>query len=283
MTEKATKTKDRPILFSGPMVVAILEGQKTQTRRVPNERNCVFGSAPPAFWDHADFSKAWVDGKGSGDEYLHVPAHEKPCDECAFYGWGGTSHRLRFRSSPGDRLWVREKFTLENGCGEYEIKEPTDGTPFKTVKEADEDGGEREVIEIPHYQATEPDAEIYPWACLEGDCGHDDGECHAVWKPSIHMPRWASRIDLEVVKMRAERLQDISEADAIAEGIEAAEGKADGGFWMNYLTGKWEFPAEQNQKGAIDSYKSLWESINGHGSWSANPWVWVVEFKRVRP
>jgi len=81
------------------------------------------------------------------------------------------------------------------------------------------------------------------------------------WKPSIHMPRWASRINLEVVSVRVERLQNISEDDALAEGITLVE----------------------RGTSPVDQFKKLWESINGPGSWEANPWVWVVEFKRIEP
>lgn len=91
------------------------------------------------------------------------------------------------------------------------------------------------------------------------------------WKPSIFMPRQASRIDLEIKAIRVERLKDISEADAIAEGIEQ-----DGNGWKGYVEGnlpRLAFP--QN------SYKTLWESINGAGSWDLNPWVWVIEFRKV--
>ena len=92
------------------------------------------------------------------------------------------------------------------------------------------------------------------------------------WKPSIHMPRWASRITLEVTGVRVERLQDISEADAIAEGV---TGVSSGGVTLFTTTGVNCFQA------AKDAYAALWELINGPGSWDANPWVWVVEFKRI--
>jgi len=93
------------------------------------------------------------------------------------------------------------------------------------------------------------------------------------WKPSIHMPRWASRITLEITGVRVERLQDISEADAQAEGVQC---DTDG--WFDYL-----MPQSQSCVNARDSYATLWDRINGPGSWDANPFVWVVEFRRVTP
>lgn len=89
----------------------------------------------------------------------------------------------------------------------------------------------------------------------------DEGQFAYRWYPSIHMPRWASRITLEVESVRVERLQDISDEDAIAEGIVLAE----------------------NYRGPVAHYAALWESINGLGSWNTNPWVWVVTFKRIKP
>ncbi len=98
------------------------------------------------------------------------------------------------------------------------------------------------------------------------------------WKPSIHMPRWASRITLEVTGVRVERLQDISEEDAIAEGVEVLWRGYDDAqdFYRNYHTGGYLFTAKA-------SYRTLWESINGPGSWERNDWVWVIEFKRIEP
>ena len=92
------------------------------------------------------------------------------------------------------------------------------------------------------------------------------------WRPSIHMPRWASRILLEIVSVRVERLQDISEDDARAEGIAYSE------RFEGYCTGEAE---HFNSHDPRQSYFSLWEAINGAGSVAANPWVWVVEFKRI--
>jgi hypothetical protein len=95
------------------------------------------------------------------------------------------------------------------------------------------------------------------------------------WRPSIHMPRWASRITLEIVSVRVERLRDISEEDAIAEGVEQSF-DFNWPRWRNY-----ELDGDGWLGAPVDSYRTLWESINGPGSWVANPWVWVVEFKRV--
>ena len=220
------------------MVKAILEGRKTQTRRVVK----------------------WPDWVTAQDQEKLI--HQTPPTGLAFYEDGPPVKRFTCPyGQPGDRLWVRETFVIENDDGEYGIEAPTDGSPFNKTTVSDGEGGEQEAIEIPHFRATEPDAEIYSWACIEGDCDHDgdEDECNKTrWKPAIHMPRWASRIDLEVVKIRVERLQDISEEDAKAEGIMMGE------------TPKLEF-------------ENLWNAINGAGSWTINHWVWVVEFKRMRP
>jgi hypothetical protein len=208
--------KERPILFSAPMVGPVLDGSKTQTRRVmkPQPRR-VDGGVP--FGD----SPAWAHAE-PGSAIMRCP-----------YG-------IR-----GDRLWVRE-----NGWER----------PYRSARDM------REGADTwPPYEY-----DVEPVCCWE------DGELKRLcWKrrPSIHMPRWASRITLEVTAVRVERLQSISETDAIAEGIEpAAEG-----YWRLY---------GRDTNGDMDrsartSYRSLWESINGPGSWDANPWVWVIEFKRL--
>lgn len=136
---------------------------------------------------------------------------------------------------PGDRLWVRE-------CFGYCNDEPMFGA---------------------FYRAEE---------LVQKDYAEENGITR--WRRSIHMPRWASRLTLEIAAVRVERLQDISEADAIAEGIEPY---TDNGVttYKNYLTD------EMGGLSAVESYKTLWESINGPGSWALNPWVWVVEFWRV--
>jgi hypothetical protein len=153
--------------------------------------------------------------------------------------------------SVGDRLWVRETFVQG-----WDIEPVTD-----RLMQFDSEGNE--LPKKTWYRAT--DSHIH-WS-------DDDGwETNVPWKPSIHMPRWASRITLEVTGVRAERLQDSSEADAIAEGsypVQVFEEKRyayeDGTSFLN----------------PIDAYRDLWESIDGDGSWDANPWLWVVEFKRA--
>ncbi len=216
--------KERPILFSAPMVRAILEGRKTQTRRVV---------------------KGCVEESGEYTEQGHMHGLYPRCP----YG------------QPGDRLWVRETFALEN-TQEYDGTEnmPTDGRPIQR-----HDGWKL----IPRYRATEPDTQL-----IIAECENDEDAMR--WTPSIFMPRWASRITLEIESVRVERLNDISQEDARAEGAEKEDtfnyslderarlGLRDGSQW-----GYW------------NGYKLLWESINGKGSWAINPFVWVVQFHKL--
>lgn len=217
--------KTRPILFSGPMVRALLDGSKTQTRRV----------VKPYGADHLFQFRGTTAAAGA----------DEPTGEWA---WCGSSHVVNKHiccpyGKPGDRLWVRETF----------------GHPWHHAQ--------------PRYFYRASDDE-------KVGCHPDfDG-----WKPSIHMPRCASRITLEVTGIRVERLQDISEADAIAEGIVECPIPADeeGPRRIGYMVGP-----DDGKSGltvtAREAYRGLWESINGPESWEASPWVWVVEFKRVAP
>ena len=185
--------KERPILFSAPMVRAILDGRKTQTRRVAKNVVAV----------HSKTGEALTQTDSLG-----------PRIRCPY-------------GQPGDRLWVRETHFINDFRG------------------ADIPADERNDAEIV-FAATDMDYVRN----LEDDEGF-------AWRPSIHMPRWASRITLEITGVRVERLNDISEADCRAEGL------------------------ADNVDRAHHWYRVLWEQINGPGSWNANPWVWVVEFKRV--
>ena len=210
--------KERPILFSGPMVRAILSGAKTQTRRVvkpaPDADQVLSmrtGSTGFRFaFDIADFCRT-TDGR-----------------------------RLRWEipyGQPGDRLWVREAFMpcpLEN---------PTTGPSRWNIAYA----SDAEQVERQAPAGYNPMLYNYER-----------------WTPSIHMPRWASRITLEITGVRVERLQAISEADARAEGAIGAVDNSIGNNWC-----------------ARQAFSALWESINGPGSWDANPWVWVVSFRMI--
>ena len=220
--------KERPILFSGPMVRAILDGRKSQTRRVvklPQQY-----PAKPIHPTHESWIGRWQNG------FVACP-----------YG------------QPGDRIWCKETWqVLRETCsyetGEYDVREweaDLYGSPQTQLLKDCPRGGHRAVIA---YRADYEES-------FEGP-----------WRPSIFMPRWASRITLEVTGVRVERLQEISEADAIAEGIERSDGA-----WASYS------PKFGRFMNPITSYHSLWESINGPGSWAANPWVWVIEFKRIHP
>lgn len=146
---------------------------------------------------------------------------------------------------PGDRLWVRETWNNE---AEYYF-----------IYKADAENGRM-------YLGTDDEGPQY--------ANIDDFK----WKPSIFMPREACRIFLEVVDVRVERLQEISEEDAIAEGINEDDFEANANSY-NYVGSR----ATDHIPPAKFTYKQLWESINGKGSWQKNPWVWVVTFKRIEP
>ena len=201
---------DRPILFSAPMVRAILAGTKTQTRRVvkPQPHHRARNVVEP----FAD-GRRWFVVNDPHEDGTVIPLDKVP--HCPY-------------GQPGDGLWVRETWKLAT---------PLMGTGL-----------------WPFYRAT-----AHKWD-VEGKG----------WKPSIHMPRKYSRITLEVTNVRVEQLQDISDSDALAEGIVATHG----GYGLP--DGSHFHGADPRQ-----SYLSLWEAINGVGSVEANPWVWVVEFRRA--
>lgn len=188
--------KERPILFSGPMVRAIMEGRKTQTRRVIN---------PPAPFVSTDegLDVEWAIGN------IHCP-----------YG------------VPGDRLWMRETHYVQSAG-------------YK-------DGSGTLIL----YRATEPNAPN-------------------TWTPSIHMPRWASRITLEITDVRVQRVQEISKKDAKEEGI-------------RYLPEAHSWSSDEEYQGLgrlmtpISAFAELWDSINAKKySWASNPWVWAITFRRI--
>lgn len=202
----------KPILFNGEMVRAILDGRKTQTRRViKNRSNCP-------------------------DFYAYEPSFSYPyCFRRADARWDSfkTIEELTAKYCPlgqiGDRLWVRETWAIS-----------------------------------PYHPATYDGPAYFYRADYQ-----PMSDVAIKWKPSIHMPREVSRLTLEVVDVRVERIQDISEKDAIAEGIEAI-----GHGWKNYKkpnSPPWCTPTY--------SFKSLWDSV--YKTWEQNQWVWAIKFKRV--
>jgi hypothetical protein len=189
---QTTTIKERPILFSGPMVRAILDGRKTQTRRV-------------------------VKGSGSWAVVTEERGVLWPGFENELGDWQNFECPY---GQPGERLWIREAWARIVVGNEIDYLYRAD-----THTGLEKRGGDQK------------------------------------WKPSIHMPRIACRLMLEITDVRVEVLNNISEADAISEGVQCAG-----------------VPASLTNRGA---FGKLWESINGPGSWAANSWVWVVEFKRV--
>lgn len=195
--------KERPVIFNGEMVRAILDGRKTQTRRpikfplLDKNMGCELAGNELA-------------GEVRAGNYSNVPFGQV-----------------------GDRLWVRETWQ----------------GPLVDEEHLDDYLANVEKFQTPQFCEYAADGGARPEFC------DLDDNVRKGWRPSIHMPRWASRITLEITGVRVERLQDISEADAIAEG---------GTKHFN-----------------IDWFGPLWTSIYGVDSWNANPWVWVIEFRRV--
>ena len=223
--------KEHPILFSGPMVRAILGGRKTQTRRVVARGNSfVNGSrANSIAWSRLNFEapEVFVDAgpspAGNPGPYLHVPRRD---DESV--------HRVYPTWQPGDRLWVRETCWVHRG------------------------------------------SKRFAWYVHQDVFTVDPARDNVRKRPAIHMPRAESRILLEITDVRVQRLQDISEADAIAEGLR----------WRDALdawtAGGDSWPTFSDPRRA---FAGLWDSINaarGFG-WETNCWVWAISFKRVTP
>lgn len=209
---------ERPILFSAPMIRALLAGTKSQTRRAmkpqPGER-------------------IWTDSK-TGLLMTDI-AHKYGASTALFCKYG----------KAGDRLYVRETAWQRPERTQKMMREGADTWP-PFIYDADYPAG-------------------LPWE--ERDNLKTWG-----WKrrPSIHLPRLGSRITLEVEAVRVERLREISASDALAEGIDRPREIFDG-------------DRSCGMQDPVLMYRSIWEQINGQGSWSANPWVWVIEFRRVTP
>ena len=212
----------RPILFQGAMVRALLDGSKTQTRRICKPQ-------PPAN-THKVLTYHYPDPRDHFWAYVNKAPNEAELSSWVYpcpYG------------QPGDQLWVREAWGARfshSDFGAVALHWNDLRGPLKKYR-------------------TLQNLALYAMKADGQNCGG--------WIPSIHMPRWASRITLEITGVRVERLQDISETDAKAEGCTV---------WP-----------ECKAPAAYNLYRALWDSINGAESWNANPWVWVVEFKVVNP
>lgn len=216
--------KERPILFSGAMVRAILEGRKVKTRRIVKPQP---EFSMPLF--NLPNSTTW--GYHSGIDWGDP---EEPTWSCPY-------------GQAGDRLWVRETWRPALTENEHEC------FAYRATMS---------------YRCNKP---------MPGDW-ESMTAINGGWKPSIHMPRKASRIILEVTNIRVERLQDISEEDAIAEGVER-----EGDQWKCYSKCPDHERGYFKRTSATASFMSLWDSINAKRgySWDSNPWVWVVEFKQL--
>ena len=210
--------KERPILFSAPMVRALLDGSKTQTRRAVK---------PPR-------TREWFVLEDHGSGWWPYQSDDGESSNCN----DGMEHPYACPyGRPGDRLWVRE-----NGWQR----------PERTPKMMSEGA---------HiWQPYAYDADAQFGLGIANKTYKDLG-----WKrrPSIHMPRWASRILLAVTEVRVERLQDISRGDAMGEGC--------------------PFPNMAKGDDPKKWYAEQWRQINGADAWDANPWVWAVSFRRATP
>lgn len=220
--------KERPILFSSPMVRALLSGTKTQTRRVAK-----FPYDPPEgfYPDLYNHGEQWTFWGPRGTEKSGQSC--LPYIKCPY-------------GQPGDRLWVRET------CRAEELESGLDGVRYL----ADD-------AFIPIENSPEA---AEKWVSM-----HNYRWGKGLTVPAIHMPRRASRITLEVTGVRVERLKDISADDCMAEGAVVHRNTGDL-LDRGIIKDDWRW---RNQ------YHALWEEINGPDSWEANPWVWVIEFKRT--
>lgn len=235
---------ERPIIFNAEMVRAILSGNKTQTRRImkPQPTPCTLQKG--GHWWPSNVFKTM----------LHIEEEMQNGKG----GWGGLVGDACPFGDVGDRIWVRETWMPDA---------PRDGT-WADVEFYGCKGAPLSLIPK-RYQKPEHCIHRASWT----------GSEMVGWTPSIHMPRWASRITLEITGVRVERLHDISESDAAAEGVGSALWFAAKGVPEDQWVSLGEHGAERASH--INNFATLWESIYGADSWQANPWVWVIEFRRV--
>lgn len=241
--------KARGMIFNSEMVRAILDGRKTQTRRIMKIQP-----------EHSGLGlRRVIDSKNGSDDGKYFWSSSDSC---------GLKARSKSFACPfgavGDRIWVRETWALlgnEDGCcvdWNDNLCKGDEKTAARIYRASCEQRpGDYGLWSIPDNAYWKPHTE--------------NEKFEGAWRPSIHMPRWASRILLEITDVRVERLNDISQEDAQAEGMA--------------LTGWRPTYSDPDSGGEVwtpyDNFARLWESIYGEGCWKANPWVWVIEFKRV--
>lgn len=226
--------KERGIIFSAPMVRAILDGTKTQTRRIVKFPR----------WMITDWERdkaAWDFNRG-----LSV----------GLFSEGRLYREMRRYADVGDRIWVRETWAVRGN---------EDGHPVRA------DYSLCEFEEADRFYCADCKPTNY------GMWEMPDGSVFEGWRPSIYMPRWASRITLEVTDVRVQRLQDISVEDAKAEGV---SGYVNGHGHVSDAELLVE-PGYRHPHFYRRGFEDVWDSIHGDGSWDANPWVWAISFKRI--
>lgn len=238
-----SNSKERGMIFNAEMVRAILSGQKTQTRRIMKVQP-----------EHPNLGlRRIIDSKN-------------PADNGKYFWSQSDATGLKARSKPfncphgnvGDRIYVRETWQ----------------GPLVDFEHSDDLLRNAEKYEKPENCVYEADGVPAP------EFYDADDNLRCCWRPSIHMPRWASRILLEITNVRVERLNDISEQDAIAEGIDTD--------WLAESQDNYDCIADHNMSGrptAKGHFSYLWQSIYGDDKskcWEKNPWIWVIEFKRVQ-
>lgn len=240
--------RERPILFSGAMVRAIIDGRKTQTRRVIKAKRGwpidFVGGGPvggpdwndPNCWGFEDPNTTiWWLLNSDGDGSQQIPSP---------YG------------QPGDRLWVREA---------WRVGRPHDKTPPREIlpNALEKDKGVTVLYEAGGWRSVGPAGREEPVYAADAPMPDWAGKR----RPPMFMPRWACRLELEITGVRVERLNDCSAKDAIAEGAEPLP--------------PCQLISQICPEDYVAGYRKLWDGINGTGAWDANPWVWVVEFRRI--
>lgn len=238
-------SRERPLLMRGPLVVASLEGRKTQTRRVLAPSNSL---VPRGSWPFLDWSRATVDpGMGEG-QYLHVPSLDPERD--------GAVERVRCRWIVGDRLVVREAWQTGSALDD---EAPSMLAAWAAAAGVEPCGPVRYMGD----GTTRDEHLLGP--------GSHYGEHWGRGRPGIHMPRWASRLVLAVTEIRVQRVQSISEDDARAEGLEAHDDEG-----VTYYG-----PLDRGFACPRMAFRALWDGIHGplsDNAWADNPWTWAISY-----